>query len=193
AESIAIRGISSDHNLVTLDGLPLASAQKNRRGARVELLPPSGIKRIEVYKTIEPHQDHHALSGQLNLATASAFDSPGKQLAVNAFIGDNSTAGDMVDGQGRNSRIDGVFSTAFGSEGQFGVVAAASYGNFNSTNYSTKPGVRDDTYLFYSPDPASNAFNIDFAREGQPPASYRNQIFAFQDERERISGTVKFE
>lgn len=193
AESIAIRGISSDHNLITLDGLPLASAQKNRRGARVELIPPSGIKRIEVYKTIGADLDHHALSGQLNMVTASAFDTPGRQLSLNGFIGSNSTAGDVVDDQGENSRFDGVFSSTFGSEGQFGIVASASYSKYYATNYSSKPGVRDDTYLFYSPDPASNEYDIDFARDGAFPASYRNQIFAFQDERERMSGTVKLE
>lgn len=196
AESVAIRGIGSKDNLITMDGLPLASASPRDRGARVELLPPSGVKRVEAFKTIGAHLDQHALSGQLNLVTASAFDGRREtRAALNVSVGDNSTRGNLIDKQANPYRLDGMCSTRFGADGQFGLVLAGQWARFYSTNLSTKPGVRDDTYYFYDPVNVSSTVwdNIDFARQGAHPTSRRNQIFAFENDRERRAGTVKLE
>lgn len=192
-ESIVIRGIRSSFNLVTFDGVPIASTQENKRGSRIELIPPSVISRVEAIKTLDASLNPHALSGQLNLVTRSAFDQSGHNLSVRFAGGRNSTSGDVLNGQQPNLRADLMWTDTFGVNDEFGVTVSGSYHQFSSTNYELKPGARDDTYLFYPSDPASNDVLDNIADSNGMPAVRRLQIFAFEDERQRIAASGRLE
>ena len=192
-EAIVIRGLDPNFNLVTFDGVPIASADENDRRTKTSIIPPSVVGRVEAVKTLTARHNPHGLSGQLNLVTASAFDYDGQHLSTRLSFGENSTAGNVVTDDDLDTRADAVFSTRFGSDEQFGIVVAGSYHNFFSTNYEDKPGARDDTYLFYVSDPLSNDQTTDLSLSNGFPAARRVQIFAFDDERERTSGLVKLE
>ena len=179
-EAVVIRGLDPNFNLVTVDGVPIASTDEDDRRTKTSIIPPSVVGRVEAVKTLTADLDPHGLSGQLDLVTVSAFDRDEPFLSTRFSIGENSTAGELVDDQGQDLRADVVFSTKFGDQDQFGFVAAGSYHEFFSTNYEEKPGARDDTYLILD---ETTGFI----------SSRRNQIFAFEDERERISGILKFE
>lgn len=179
-EAVVIRGLDPNFNLVTVDGVPIASTDEEDRRTKTSIIPPSVVGRVEAVKTLTADLDPHGLSGQLNLVTVSAFDRDEPFLSTRFSIGDNSTAGDIVDDQGQDIRADVVFSSQFGDQDQFGFVAAGSFHKFFSTNYEEKPGARDDTYLILD---ETTGFI----------SSSRNQIFAFEDERERISGILKFQ
>lgn len=191
-DAIVIRGLNPNFNLTTFDGVPVASTDEDDRRTKTSIFPPSAVSRVEVVKTLTADRDPHGLSGQLNLVTASAFDRKGTYLSTRLSVGANETAGDMVADHGPDLRADTTFSTIFG-DGRFGFVAAGSYGRFYSTNLEHKPGSQDDTYLFYVTDPTSTRRTDDLSLSNGFPASRRNQIFAFEDERERIAGIAKLE
>lgn len=179
-DGVVIRGLRPNLNLVTIDGVPIASTDQNDRRTQTKIIPPSVVGRVEAIKTLTADLDPHGLSGQLNLATRSAFDRNRPYLSTRLSLGQNTTAGDVADDHGPDTRADIVFTTQFGSNNQFGLVAAGSFHKLYSTNLEDKPGIRDDTYLI----PDEQTGHI---------ASRRNQIFAFQNERERSSGILKFE
>lgn len=194
AESVMIRGIGSSYNLVTIDGLPLATTARDTRGARIELLPPSFVSRIDAVKTITADLDPHALSGQLNLITASALTAGTTSLMARASIGDNSTGGEMDGKKGKNLRADATFSSAFGQNHDFGVVLSGSYARYNSTNYDQKPGAVDNSYILYDKITGKPLANYnDLSNTNGFSAAARNQIFAYYDTVTRASGVTKLE
>lgn len=194
SEAIVIRGLNPNYNLVTFDGVPIASADENDRRTKTSIIPPSVVSTVEAVKTLTPDLDPHGLSGQINLRTASAFTraQDGPYASARVSLGLNDTRGGVVAGQGPDIRADGMFATTFGANRDWGLVLAGSYGRFYSTNYEAKPGVQDDTYLFYI-DGSDGDTAEDIAESNGFPASRRNQIFAFEDDRERIAGIAKLE
>ncbi|WP_159978906.1 MULTISPECIES: TonB-dependent receptor [unclassified Novosphingobium] len=194
AESVMIRGIGSSYNLVTIDGLPLATTSQDSRGARIELLPPSFVSRIDAVKTITASLDPHALSGQLDLITASAFDTGKTTVTARASIGDNSTAGALDVDQGKNLRTDATFSSVFGENRDFGVVVSGSYARYNSSNYDQKPGAVDNSYLLYNKTTGKQIADYnDLTDTNGYSAASRNQIFVYDDTVTRASGVMKLE
>jgi TonB-dependent receptor len=194
AESVMIRGVGSSYNLVTIDGLPLATTSQDSRGARIELLPPSFVGRIDAIKTITADRDPHALSGQLDLITASAFDTGRTTVTARASIGDNSTAGALDVDQGQNVRADATFSSVFGADRAFGVVVSGSYARYNSSNYDQKPGAVDNSYLLYDQTTGKQIGDYnDLTKTNGYSAASRNQIFVYDDTVTRASGVVKLE
>ncbi|OYX66950.1 MAG: hypothetical protein B7Y88_03740 [Sphingomonadales bacterium 32-64-17] len=193
AESVMIRGIGSAYNQVTIDGMPLATTSNSSRGARIELLPPSFVSRIDAIKTITANLDPHALSGQLDLVTASAFDTNRTSLAVRASIGDNSTAGAADMDQGQNVRADATFSSPLGTNRDWGLVVSGSFARYYSSNYDQKPGAVDSSYRIYR---TGSNDQVDYANitdtNGYSAAS-RNQIFVYDDKVTRASGVMKLE
>lgn len=149
AESVMIRGIDATYNLVTIDGLPLATTAADSRGARIELLPPSFVARIDAVKTVTANLDPHALSGQLDLVIASAFDSPKPMLALRGSLGRNTGAGAIDRRQGANLRADVTYRSPFGANRDFGIILSGSHARFHSSNYDQKPGAVDKSYLIY--------------------------------------------
>ena len=193
AESVMIRGVSSSFNLVTIDDLPLATTSQNSRGARIELLPPSFVSRVDAVKTITANLDPHALSGQLNLITASAFDSGKRTLTTRASVGDSSTSGAADVKQGKNVRADATFSSLFGPNRDFGVVVSGSYARLYSSNYDQKPGAVEGSYLLYQNGSNKQVDYNNIANSNGFSAASRNQIFVYDDNVTRASGVVKLE
>ncbi|WP_137681334.1 TonB-dependent receptor [Aurantiacibacter suaedae] len=193
AESVMIRGIGSAYNQVTIDGMPLATTSSSSRGARIELLPPSFVSRIDAIKTITANLDPHALSGQLDLITASAFDSNRTSLAVRASIGDNSTAGAADMDQGQNVRADATFSTPFGANRDWGLVVSGSFARYYSSNYDQKPGAVDSSYRIYRTGSNDQVDYADITDTNGYSAASRNQIFVYDDKVTRASGVMKLE
>ncbi|MPT49363.1 MAG: TonB-dependent receptor [Sphingobium sp.] len=193
AESVMIRGIGSGYNLVTIDGLPLASTSQDSRGARIELLPPSFVGRVDAIKTMTADRDPHALSGQLDLITASAFDIGKTSLVMRASLGDNSTAGKLDVDQGQNLRTDATFSTLFGGNKDFGIVVSGSYARFNSSNYDEKPGAVSSSYILFDKAGKKLSDYNDLSNTNGYSTAARNQIFVYDDKVTRASGVVKLE
>ena len=187
-----IRGLDPRYNLVTIDGIPLASPDWIYRGARLDMLPASLVSRIEAIKSVSAQYDPHALGGQINIVSKSAFDQQGHSFfVVNANGGYNDTTGKLVRGGGASIRTDATASRVFGSGDQFGVVASVEYQRLPSTARAELPGDSNGAGWSY--------FTAAGARTAFPGLSngnlvpVRNQDYFFENMRTRLSGNLKFE
>lgn len=187
-----IRGLDPRYNLVTIDGIPLASPDWIYRGARLDMLPASLVARIEAIKSVSAQYDPHALGGQINIVSKSAFDQNGARFfAVNANGGYNDTAGKLVRGGGASIRTDATAATLFGPGEHFGVVASVEYQRLPSTARAELPGDTGGAGWSY--------FTAAGARTAFPGAStgavapVRNQDYFFENLRTRLSGNLKLE
>lgn len=187
-----IRGLDPRYNLVTIDGIPLASPDWIYRGARLDMLPASLVARIEAIKSISPQYDPHALGGQINIVSKSAFDQNGRRsFVVNANGGYNDTTGKLVRGGGASIRTDATASSLFGPSDQFGVVASVEYQRLPSTARAELPG--DTAGAGWSYFTAAGARTAFPALSTGTVVPVRNQDYFFENLRTRLSGNLKFE
>lgn len=187
-----IRGLDPRYNLVTIDGIPLASPDWVYRGARLEMLPASLVSRIEAIKSVTAQYDPHALGGQINIVSKSAFDQHGERFFVmNVNGGYNDTTGKLVRGGGASVRADATASTLFGADRTFGVVASVEYQRLPSTARAELPG---DTlgagWSYYTPKGTATPFP-NLSTGALVPI--RNQDYFFENMRTRLSGNLKLE
>ena len=187
-----IRGLDPRYNLVTVDGIPLASPDWIYRGARLDMLPASLVSRIEAIKSVSAQYDPHALGGQINIVSKSAFDQKDRGfLVVNANGGYNDTAGKLVRDGGASIRTDATASRLFGPGDQFGVVASVEYQRLPSSARAELPGDTSGGGWSY--------FTAAGARTPFPSLSngnlvpIRNQDYFFENMRTRLSGNLKLE
>jgi TonB-dependent receptor len=187
-----IRGLDPRYNLVTIDGIPLASPDWVYRGARLEMLPASLVSRIEAIKSVTAQYDPHALGGQINIVSKSAFDGrDAGSFVINAYAGDNDTAGKLVRRAGATIRTDATAALRFGANQEFGVVASAEYQRLPSTARAELPGDSNGAgWTFFT----ATAKSTPFASESNGYAvPVRNQDYFFENLRTRLSGNLKLE
>ena len=187
-----IRGLDPRYNLVTIDGIPLASPDWVYRGARLEMLPASLVSRIEAIKSVSAQYDPHALGGQINIVSKSAFDGRSdRSLVLNANAGDNDTAGKLVRGGGVTIRTDATAAARFGTNRNFGVVASAEYQRLPSTARAELPGDSNGAGWSYF---TAKGDRTPFATLSTGfPVPVRNQDYFFENMRTRLSGNLKLE
>jgi len=192
-QRVTIRGLDPRYNLITVDGVPLASSEFTVRGARLEQLPSSLVSRIEAIKTVTAAYDPHALGGQLNLVSRSAFGQRSNRFfAMNASVGANSTSGDFVASRKPSYRADATGSTVFGADDQFGLVVSAEYQNLSSSAYSELPGDSSGAgYTYFTGSGAQTPFR-NLSATGLI-APIRLQDFRFDNKRTRASINGKLE
>lgn len=188
-----IRGLDSRYNLVTVDGVPIASADQTYRGARLEMLPAGLVSQIQAIKTVTAEYDPHALGGQVNLVSRSAFARDQDRFFVaNAFAGRNSSAGKFLSDKKNSGRADATGAAIFGDRRQFGIVVSGELQRLPSSAFSELPG---DTagagWTYYTASGARTPFGNLSATGQQAPV--RNQDYAFDNLRERASLNTKLE
>ncbi|OYO28042.1 TonB-dependent receptor plug domain-containing protein [Janthinobacterium sp. PC23-8] len=176
-----IRGLDSRYNLVTVDGVPIASSDQTYRGARLEMLPAGLVSQIQAIKTVTAEYDPHALGGQVNLVSRSAFARDQDRFFVaNAFAGCNSSAGKFLSDKKNSGRADATGAAIFGDRRQFGIVVSAELQRLPSSAFSELPGDTTGAGWTY------------YTASGQQ-APVRNQDYAFDNLRERASLNTKLE
>lgn len=126
---INIRGIDSNLNYVTINGLGVPSTGNFGDGGRnvdIEFFPSTAVKRLEVYKTITPDMDGSSIGGYANIVTRSAFDAPGTFLVARGTISQYNYT-EIPTSNKLPVRLEGTFSDRFGSDGQFGFLVTGLY------------------------------------------------------------------
>lgn len=187
-----IRGLDPKYNLVTIDGIPLASPDWVFRGARLDMLPSSLVSRIEAIKSVTAQYDPHALGGQINIVSKSAFDGRGDRFfVVNANGGYNDTAGKLIRAGGAAIRADATGALRFGANRDFGIVASVEYQRLPSTARAELPG--DSNGAGWSYFTATGARTPFPNRSTGPLVPVRNQDYFFENMRTRLSGNLKLE
>ncbi len=187
-----IRGLDPKYNLVTIDGIPLASPDWVFRGARLDMLPSSLVSRIEAIKSVTAQYDPHALGGQINIVSKSAFDGRGDRFfVVNANGGYNDTAGKLIRSGSPAIRADATGATRFGANREFGIVASVEYQRLPSTARAELPG--DSNGAGWSYFTAAGARTPFPNRSSGLLVPVRNQDYFFENMRIRLSGNLKLE
>ncbi|WP_428153539.1 TonB-dependent receptor [Brevundimonas sp.] len=192
-QRVTIRGLDPRYNLITVDGAPIASSEFTVRGARLEQLPVSLVARIEAIKTVTAAFDPHALGGQLNIVSRSAFTARDDRFfALNAYAGTNSTAGDFLAEAKPSFRADATGALIFGADDQFGLVVSGEYQNLSSSAFSELPGdTNGNGYTYYTATGTATPFR-NLSSTGFI-APVRLQDFRFDNERTRASLNAKLE
>ncbi|UAK23347.1 TonB-dependent receptor [Sphingomonas nostoxanthinifaciens] len=187
---VTIRGLDSRYNLVTVDGAQIASADSSYRGAQLAVLPASLVSEIQVIKTVTAQYDPHALGGQLNLVTKSAFDT-GNYFTAQALGGWTSQTGKVVPDARANIRASGTGAVLFGADKQFGFVLSGEYQRLDNSARATLPGDTGGAgWTYYT---AAGAQTGDIPNSTGVAVPVRVQDYAFVERRERYSVNAKLE
>lgn len=187
-----IRGLDPKYNLVTIDGIPLASPDWVFRGARLDMLPSSLVSRIEAIKSVTAQYDPHALGGQINIVSKSAFDGRGDRFFVmNANGGYNDTTGKLIRDGGASVRADATGAMRFGADRTFGIVASVEYQRLPSSARAELPGDSNGAgWSYFTATGARTPFS-NLSTGSLVPV--RNQDYFFENMRTRLSGNLKLE
>lgn len=187
---VTVRGLASEYNLVTIDGIAVATHDAfggGGRGVNLEVVPNSAVSRLEIFKTFTPNIDGHAVGGYLNLVTRSAFDRPGLQVRADATLG-RYTLRDLPtsDRHDPEGRLSLTVSNTFGSDDRFGALLSLSYDR----------KARDETKII--PDGYSY-FNAAGTSTGSPltgngfAAPNQFRFFIYDDELQRLGAFIRLD
>lgn len=126
AQFATIRGLNSAYTLVTRDGVALPATEQSARNVSLDVLPSTIATRITAVKTLRPDMDGNAIGGQIDYRTPSAFDHPGSFGSLRGDLGRYHNQ-PRQHPHGPSGRADGLLSTQFGPDNQFGALVSASY------------------------------------------------------------------
>jgi TonB-dependent receptor len=115
-----IRGMTSDLNSVTFDGVRIGTWQ-GTRDAQVGSFPAENLSRVEVMKTVTPEQEGDAIGGSINLVSKRAFDLPGRMLRIGAGV---SYANQQ---QNWDKQFSVDYGDRFGAKNRMGVFSSFNY------------------------------------------------------------------
>lgn len=87
---VNLRGLGSEYNMVTVDGLPMAAADANNgangRAFSFEMASLSSMDSIEVSKTVSADVDANAPAGTINMRMKRAFDRDGRRISITSNL-----------------------------------------------------------------------------------------------------------
>jgi len=134
---VGIRGIDSNLNLSSINGVAIASPEGGRRSVALDVIPSDLVESIEVSKTLNADMDGQAIGGAINIKSLTAFDRDGLFYKVSA----NTNYSDLQDENGY--KISGSLTNIFElGGGELGVAMAFSSQErkFGSENLETDGG-----------------------------------------------------
>ncbi|MBK1876394.1 TonB-dependent receptor [Pelagicoccus mobilis] len=151
---VVIRGIDSDLNNISLDGVALASPEGDTRKVALDVIPTDLLDQLEIRKTFLPDMDGDAIGGSVNIKTLSPFDQGERFASAKAQLLYN----DLVDET--SFMFAGTYTDTFGSEGNSGYVVSTSYQEreFGSDNievdgpWSASEEAEDGSTGFFAPE-----------------------------------------
>ncbi|MCP1222531.1 TonB-dependent receptor [Acetobacter orientalis] len=152
---ISVRGVSSDLNQTTLDGITLASISDGgsiRRRVNLQNIPAEMTGEDSIYKTFTAEQDGGAIGADIEMHSRSAFDHKGLYKYINAYgiygTEKGSAGANRIKGMsphfGQGAKV--VFSDRFGKDKEFGIVTSFRYQQ--RTRNTTKKW-QQDSYNYY--------------------------------------------
>lgn len=152
---ISVRGVSSDLNQTTLDGITLASISDGgsiRRRVNLQNIPAEMTGEDSIYKTFTAEQDGGAIGAVIDMNPRSAFDHKGLYKYVNVYgiystekgsAGANRIPG-MSPHLGRGAKV--VLSDRFGKNKEFGIMTSFRY---QMRTRNTSKTWQEDSYNYY--------------------------------------------
>lgn len=172
---ITIRGAAPNLNAITIDGVSVLSNQVDGRTVSLDVYPAEQLAGVEVTKSATPDMDADAIGGVINLRSKSAFDTPRRVLAANAYWQFNDLAAQS------SYRAGLSYSDVFGAHRHWGVQVSLSRAQRKALEETAEPAgwaVRSGT--------AANGAYAGYAPNNLP--------FSYVDiERERTGGSAALE
>ena len=184
ARFATVRGLNPDYNTTLLDGSAIAVPDRDGRNVFMEVLPASAAKRLEVFKTLTPDMEGHAIGGIINLVTPSAYDFDDLTINVQGELGQYEL-NDGFEGSGLSGDADLMIADTFGQNDKFGFVLTGNY--FKRDSYL--PWAQFERYRFYDADGNETAAYAD----GALPAPGQRRYHWYHNDRTRYGGMGKFE
>jgi TonB-dependent receptor len=168
---VAIRGVPSNLNNYTLNGLEIGNPDGATRSLPLDIVSGQLLNRVEIAKVKTADMDGQGIGGTVNLVTQTAYDfKDAKNLAFSAKAG-HQQFNDKVPYQ-----VDATAGIRFGSDEQFGLVLGGSYSD------------RDFYSMGFYPDNWKP--DARFQRGGVPD---NIKYTRYSLDRERISGAGSFD
>ena len=163
---ITIRGAAPNLNSITLDGVSVLSNQVDGRTVSLDVYPAEQLAGVEITKSATPDMDADSIGGVINLRSKSAFDTPRRVLAANAYWQYNDLAAQSSYRAGVN------FSDVFGASRDWGVQLAASRAQRKALEETSEPAgwaaragtAANGAYAGYSPNNIAFTY-VDIKRE----------------------------
>ena len=130
---IVLRGLNFNYTSVQVNGGSFAGADLGDRATALDVVPTDALSSIEVIKVPTPDMDAEGLGGSVNIKTKSPFDSEGVDANLRLQGQYSALSGEWT------PKINGMFSTRFGDENQFGFLIAPTWQvrDFGSHNIET--------------------------------------------------------
>lgn len=133
---ISIRGLNSDFNAVSVNGMRVSVSDFNGLSRRVPLdvVSSKSADQIEVTKALRPDQDGDGIGGAVNIVTRSPFDRDGVYASVEGAVGFSSLSKDYTSNYpytDPETEFSGSFSTPLGKEGKHGIALSANYRDYS--------------------------------------------------------------
>lgn len=145
---VNIRGFDGAYNAVDLDGGMFFDSTRNNRAVYLDTVPASAINEIQVYKTVTPDMDAHAIGGHVSIKTLRAFDLGGQPITRGDFSVDKHRSEYTTRSSTPGYTGNAVVKRTFGSEANLGFVGAVSFHNdylseneSNVTAYTQNAGI----------------------------------------------------
>ncbi len=124
---VGMRGLVPRYTMISIDRGLIASTDRSDRDINIESIPPTAVKRLEVFKSITPDLDGQSVGGVINLVTRSAFDADDFYAVVNAQLGWHEQIGDLPQSFDNPSpRVDFAVSDLFAND-TIGVLISGTY------------------------------------------------------------------
>jgi TonB-dependent receptor len=168
---VAIRGVPSNLNNYTLNGLEIGNPDGTTRSLPLDIVSGQLLNRVEVAKVKTADMDGQGIGGTINLVTQTAFDFHNRFTIAGSFKAGYQQLNHKVPVQ-----ADLSVASRFGADEQFGIVLGASYSNRDFVSEGFYP---DN----WKPDPR-------FARGGYPD---NIKYTEYSLDRRRIGATGSFD
>ena len=139
---VTLRGIEATYNLVTLDGVAIATDQGNTHNINLESFPIIGIHSLQVHKTRTANMDGYRIGGMMNIRSLSAYEQDGPLLLIDGALSKYSLDDTPDDDDGLSGKFTFTYADLFGSDDQFGLVLAGTYEEKNRDEQQWEPGFR---------------------------------------------------
>ena len=143
---VGIRGIDSNLNLASINGVAIASPESDRRSVALDVIPSDLVESIEVTKTLNADMDAQAIGGAINIKSLSAFDRDGLFYKVSG----NTNYSELQEESGY--KVSGSLTNIFElSKGELGVAVAFSSQErkFGSENIETDGSWENEDPAFH--------------------------------------------
>ena len=195
--------------MTTINGINVPSPENDKRSVALDVIPSELLSTLEVSKSITPDMDGDGIGGAVNIKSASALDSPGRNFGFSAQTSFNQLQDES------SPRASLTYSDTFdvGNHAQsLGVAASASWfdRNFGSENIETDGGwfgdlERTDDVEFKGAEEIEQrdyvvnrkrlglAANFDYRPDGDGQWYLRTLFSSFSDQEYRTRNEFKFD